>query len=79
MCKTQLRKVEQKMFVYWVILSTEFYYNFGGVLLKKIVLLQHLTVKITLRTSIFISGPFCICQHAASLYLIPTMVCAVNK
>lgn len=56
MYKIHSGKVVRRIFVYWVIFSTDFYYNFRGLLLQtEILLLQHIMVKITLRNSGFIS------------------------
>lgn len=54
MCKIHSREVVQQIFIYRITFSTEFCCNFGGVLLEKILLLQHIIVKIILRNSVFI-------------------------
>ena len=48
--------------------SADVYYNFRGVLLQKIVLLQHIITEITLRTSIFISRTILCLSNATSIY-----------
>lgn len=81
MYKIHSRKVVQKIFVYWISFSSDFHYNFRGVLLQKILSPQHLIVKKSHQGAQYsFQGLFCICQHAISVHLIsPHGLCNASQ
>lgn len=81
MYKIHSRKVVQKIFVYWISFSSDFHYNFRGVLLQKTLLPQHLIVKKSHQGAQYsFQGLFCICQHAISVHLIsPHGLCNASQ